>query len=240
MERKYSIPIKEWPEEDRPRERLLARGARELTDAELIAILLRTGDGGMGKSAVDHARELLLEFGSLASIDTAGIGEICRIKGIGPAKAATIKAALELGRRMASSPEIEPDVISSPDDVWDLFRCKLGGLKHETFWEILLDFKNHVLNSIKISEGILTETLVHPREVFAPAIRENAARVIFVHNHPSGDPTPSDADRTMHSRLVAAGELLGIPVLDHIVIGQNRYERITVDDEHSERSMAAD
>ncbi len=241
MERKkYSMPIREWPEEERPRERLIARGARQMSDAELLAIILRTGDSSGGKSALDHARELLKTFGSLAAIEDAGVAELCKISGIGPAKAATLKAALELGRRLSREPESKPDTVTGPDDVWNIFRSKLEGLKQETFWVLLLDLRGKVIKEVKISEGILTETLVHPREAFTQAIREGAARVIFVHNHPSGDPAPSEADQELQRRLMDAGELLGIPVLDHVVIGKGCYACVEAVSKRKTHDLAAD
>jgi len=234
------MPIREWPEEERPREKLLAHGARSMTDAELLAITLRTGDGAGGKSALDQARELLKIFGSLAEIEVAGTAELCSISGIGPAKAATLKAALELGRRLSHEPKNKPAEVSGPEDVWNIFRSKLEGLKQETFWALLLDMRGRVIKEVKISEGILTETLVHPREAFTHAIREGAARVIFVHNHPSGDPTPSPTDKELQGRLVDAGELLGIPVLDHVIIGQNKFACVESALPQKEHKLAAD
>jgi len=238
--KRYSLPIKEWPQDDRPRERLIARGPAEMTEVELLAIIIRTGEGAGGKSAVDQAREMLTTFGSLEAIEKAGVGELCRAPGIGPAKAATVKAALELGRRLVSRPRGEPARVTSPEDVYDIFRSRLENLDKETFWALLLDLRGKVIKKVRISEGTLTETLVHPREAFSHAIREGAARVIFVHNHPSGDTTPSHEDKKLQRRLAAAGELLGIPVLDHIIIGKKGYscvEPLTPDDE---KSIAAD
>ncbi len=239
-ERKYSLPIREWPEDDRPREKLIARGAAEMTEVELLAIILRTGEGTGGKSAVDQAREMITTFGSLHAIEKAGVGELCRAPGIGPAKAATVKAALELGRRLAARPQGKPAQVTSPEDVYNIFRSRLENLDKETFWALLLDLRGKVIKEARISEGILTETLVHPREVFSQAIREGAARVIFVHNHPSGDTTPSREDKNLQKRLEEAGELLGIPVLDHIIIGKNGYSCVETSERDDEKSVAAD
>lgn len=238
--KRYSLPIREWPEDDRPRERLIARGPAEMTEVELLAIILRTGEGAGGKSAVDQAREMLTTFGSLPAIEKAGVGELCRAPGIGPAKAATVKAALELGRRLVSRPQGKPAQITSPEDVYNLFRSRLENLDKETFWALLLDLRGKVIKEVRISEGILTETLVHPREAFSHAIREGAARVIFVHNHPSGDTTPSQEDRMLQKRLEDAGELLGIPVLDHLVIGKSGYSCVESSNRDDDKSMAAE
>lgn len=216
--KKYNPPIKDWPESDRPREKLISQGADALSDAELLAIMLRTGEGKTGSSALDHARALINKFGALEELEKAGINEICGMQGIGPAKAATIKAALALGRRLGTRKVSNTECIQSPEDVFNRFRPKLGNLKKETFWAILLDVRGKVIREVKISEGTLTEALVHPREAFQLAVRESAARIIFVHNHPSGDPTPSPADLELTERLVEAGKLLGIPVLDHVVV----------------------
>jgi DNA repair protein RadC len=212
--------IKEWPQEERPRERLLKEGAEVLSDAQLLAILLRTGS--IQTNAVQLAIELLVKFHSLQNISRLSITELCSMKGIGPAKAAHLKAALELGRR--SLIPLSPGVsLTKSQDVFRHFSLLLQHSRKEIFKIILLDQKNKVLRDVTVSQGSLTTTVVHPREVFNPAVRDSAASVIFLHNHPSGDPTPSPEDKEITGRLVAAGSLLGIQVLDHVVIGSDSY-----------------
>lgn len=215
--------IKDWPEEDRPREKLLDKGAGALTDAELLAIILRTGNASTAESALDHARQLLGKFDGLRGIDTASIRELKAIKGIGPAKIAQIKAALEIGRRLGEKKWQAGSPLRSSEDVYRHFREHLEGEKREIFYVVLLTNKNRKIREVKISEGSLTASLVHPREVFNPVVRESAAGVIFVHNHPSGDPAPSPEDMELTRRLKEVGELMGVRVLDHVVIGHDRY-----------------
>ena len=213
--------IGHWPATERPRERLLAKGPEVLTDAQLLAILLRTGR--RDSSAVQVAIELLHHVGSLGGLAQSGMEELCQISGIGPAKVAQLKAALELGKRAMAIPISTGTKITSSSDVFHHFHPLLRDLKRELFKVILLDAKNTVIKEATVSEGSLTLSIVHPREVFALAVRESAAGVIFLHNHPSGDPTPSAEDRRLTDRLVTAGDVLGIRVLDHMVIGDGRY-----------------
>ncbi len=215
--------IKEWPEADRPREKLLARGAPALSETELLAIILRTGDGASGHSAVDHARILLDQFGGLKGIDEAAPSELCAIKGIGPAKAAQVKACLEIGKRIGSEKWESGQPLRSAADVFHHYRKTIGRDKRESFHVVLLDNKNRKMREVKVSEGSLTASLVHPREVYNPVIRESAAGVIFVHNHPSGDPAPSAEDIDLTKRLKEVGDVMGVRVLDHVVIGHDRY-----------------
>jgi DNA repair protein RadC len=220
MAGKYQ-PIKEWPEEDRPREKLLDRGAESLTDAELLAILLRTGNAGT--SALDHARILLTQFGGIKGIDNAPVKELGAIKGIGPAKSAQLKAGLEIGRRLGREKWETGRALRSSEDVFRHFSEQFEKEKREIFYVVLLTNKNKKIREVKISEGSLTASLVHPREVYNPVIRESAAAVIFVHNHPSGDPAPSPEDIEITRRLKQVGEVMGVRVLDHVVIGHGRY-----------------
>ena len=216
-------PIKAWPEEDRPREKLFARGAEALSEAELLALLLRTGNASTGESAVDHARLLLNHFQSLKGIDDASIPELSAIKGIGPAKSAGLKACMEIARRLRQKKWEVGDALRSSEDVFRHFGERLVKEKREIFYVVLLNNKNRKIREVKISEGSLTASLVHPREVYNPVIRESAAAVIFVHNHPSGDPTPSPEDLEITRRLKEVGEVMGIRVLDHVVVGHDRY-----------------
>jgi DNA repair protein RadC len=215
----YQRAIKEWPEDERPRERLTKLGAEALSDAQLLAIVLSTGDAASGQSAVDLALHLVQTFGGLRALDAASIAELCQMKGIGPAKATTIKAALELGKRLSGELPQRKFKVSAPQDLVSYFQPRLQHLRKEVFKAILLDTKHQMLKHITVSEGSLSASLVHPREAFLPAIRESAAAVIFLHNHPSGDPTPSAEDRELTQRLAEVGRLVGINVLDHIIIG---------------------
>jgi len=216
--------IKSWPEDERPRERLLKFGADELSTAQLIAIILRSGS--RQKSALELARELLTHFSSVKEIEGASLAEFSKIKGIGSAKLAQLKAAFELGRRLMSS-EAE-DGSGKPSfktsrDVFDYYRPKFFGLKKERFLCAMLDTKNRIFKETIVSEGTLTSSLVHPREVFRNAIKEASASVLFLHNHPSGDTTPSRDDITITERLVETGKIVGIEVLDHIIISDSGY-----------------
>lgn len=210
-----------WPETERPRERLLAKGPDALSDAHLLAILLRTGR--RDSSAVQVALEILDQVGGVGGLARAGVDELCAIQGVGPAKAAQLKAGVELGRRSMAAPLSTGTRISSSADLFKHFHPALRDLKREVFKVVLLDAKNTVVKEATVSEGSLTLSIVHPREVFAFAVRESAAAVIVLHNHPSGDPTPSLEDRQLTDRLAAAGQLLGIRVLDHLIIGDGRY-----------------
>jgi len=215
--------IKDWPEEDRPREKLLAKGSHALTETELLAIILRNGNASTGESAIDQARLLLNQFGGLKGIDDASASEISAVKGIGPAKVAEIKACLEIGKRIGSQKWETGQPLHSAEDVYQHFRENLGREKRELFYVVLLNNKNRKMREVKISEGSLTASLVHPREVYNPVIRESAAGVIFVHNHPSGDPAPSPEDIDITKRLKEVGDVMGVRVLDHVVIGHDRY-----------------
>ncbi len=220
----YPTSIREWPEQARPRERLLARGAEEMGDVELLAIILRTGSGpgAGGGSALDLARSLLYRFEDLRGIEKAGVNDICSIRGIGPAKAAQVKAALELGRRFLAGGE-KDRALGSSEEAAAYFAPHLRARQKELFQVALMSTKNHLLKVETISLGSLNESVVHPREAFAPAVKESAAAVVFAHNHPSGDPAPSEADRRLTRRLKETGDLLGIRVLDHIIVGEGDY-----------------
>jgi len=210
--------IREMPEGDRPRERLKERGAAALTDAELVAILLRTGM--KGTSAVQLAQQLLVEFRSLDELARAPVEAIAKVKGVGETKAIQLKAAFELARRLTGRPRDKPTTISSPEDAATALREDMRLLDREEFRVLLLNTKNGLIKKCSVSRGSLNASIVEPREVFKDAIAASAASMILVHNHPSGDPTPSAEDITVTKRLVKAGELLNISVLDHIILGQ--------------------
>ncbi len=213
--------MRELPPEQRPRERMLKEGAANLSDIDLLAIMLRTGTARA--SAMELAAELLGRFRDLRALAQATIEELSELKGVGPAKAVQVKAALELGKRLAALPAEERPVIRCPEDVCALVMEDLRDRDREYFQALLLNTKNQVLARETISIGTLNSSMVHPRELFKIAIRRSAASVILVHNHPSGDPTPSREDISLSKRLVEAGEIIGIDVLDHIVIGDNRF-----------------
>ena len=216
--------INHWPEEERPRERLIREGADRLSPAQLLAIVLRTGSEG--KSALELAMEIIRHYGDLKALSGATVHELCAIKGVGLAKAAEIKAALEIGKRAVTQPWGKRRRVLSSKDVYDVSRHYIQyfhGLKKEVFRLLMLDGKNRIFADYTVSEGCLTSSIVHPREVYIQAIRNSAASVIFLHNHPSGDPSPSPEDIEITKRLVAAGELLGIKVLDHVIMGDGGY-----------------
>jgi DNA repair protein RadC len=215
--------IKQWPEDERPREKLLKRGATALTDAELLALIIGTGDSSSGRSALDIGREILQQHGDLRTLAHTSVSEICRVKGAGPAKAACIKAALELANRCGARRFESLERFTSPLQVFEHFHHEFRDCRKEYFLALLLDGKNRILKRVQISEGSLNQSIVHPREVFNQAVRESAAAVILIHNHPTGDPTPSREDLEITRRLKEAGELLGIKVLDHIIIGDGAY-----------------
>jgi len=214
-------PINQLPEEERPRERLIAAGPQALTNAQLLAIVIHSGVPG--QSAVDLARRLLKESGDLRTLSKRSIGELKR-PGIGPARAAQIKAALELGNRLAAEGPIQPgQSFRRSRDVFERYHTRLRDEKKETFHILMLDVKNRVIRDSEVSVGNLSSSLVHPREVFRDAIREAAHAVILVHNHPTGDPTPSAEDKDITARLKQAADIIGIKVLDHIIVGEGRY-----------------
>jgi len=220
--RGYLEAIKYWPEDERPRERLIKHGAGALSDAQLLAILLRSGDAGAKMSAVDLARTLFSHFGGFRALDQTSVSELCEMKGIGPAKATQVMAALEIGKRFAAEGKGPQTTIRTSSDVASFYFPTMRDLKKEVFKCVLLDGKNRILKDVTISQGSLTASVVHPREVFNPAVRESAAAVLFVHNHPSGDPAPSEEDIEVTKQLVEAGKILGIRVLDHVIIGDGR------------------
>jgi DNA repair protein RadC len=217
----YRPTIPDLPLDERPRERLLNYGAAALSNAELLAILLRVGSPG--ENAMALGTRLLIEFGGLPGLSKAGFNELAEVKGIGLAKTAQLKAALELGRRLLlSSPDARPQ-ITSPADVANLFMLEMGCLEQENLRALLLDTKNRVLGSPTIYVGNVNSSIIRVSEVFREAVRQNATALILAHNHPSGDPTPSPEDVRVTRSVVEAGAMLGIEVLDHLVIGHQRF-----------------
>ncbi len=213
--------VKNWPEDERPRERLIKYGPESLSNAQLLAIILRTGSGQKG--VLDLSIGLLERFETLRDIDSASISDLMSVNGLGVAKIAQIKAAFELGKRLMSESQENRPVFSSARAVYSYFAPRMKNLKKEVFSCLLLDSKNRLLKEVRVSEGTLNRSLIHPREAFREAVREAAQSVIFIHNHPSGDPSPSNDDITVTERLKNAGEIIGIDVLDHIIIGDGRF-----------------
>lgn len=217
-----ALSIRELPRSERPRERLVDLGAHALSTAELLAILL--GTGGAGHTALRLGQEVLVAAsGSLRRMAMQPVAVLTGVRGVGTARATTIHAALELGRRMAVEAREDGAPVRSPRDVVEVFASRLQDLPVEEFHVAVLDSQHRLERDITVTRGILNSSLVHPREVFREAIAERAAAVILVHNHPSGDPSPSADDRQVTEQLVAAGRLLDIPVHDHVIIGRGRY-----------------
>jgi DNA repair protein RadC len=210
------MAIADWPVDDRPREKLLAKGADALSDAELLAIFLRTGVSG--KSAVDLARELLARCGSLAALCAAGERDLCELPGMGRAKVAQLQAVLELARRALKEKITSGAALSSPAAVREYLRLRLQALPHEVFVALFLDAQNRVIEIEELFRGTLTQTSVYPREVVKRALARNAGAVIFAHNHPSGVAEPSHADETLTQALKQALALIDVRVLDHFIV----------------------
>lgn len=219
-EKRYPKAIVNWPEDERPRERLIKFGADKLSDTELLAILLRVGSSG--KSAIDMARELINEFGTFRNIGSKSFAELKR-KGLGIAKIAQIKAAIEIGRRFLKEKSLTKIRVKTSKDIVDYFIPYLRDMKKEIFKVVLLDGKNKIIKDVTISEGTLTKSIVHPREIIKSAITESASALILIHNHPSGEPQPSQDDIEITNRIISACEIVGIKILDHIIIGDNNY-----------------
>ncbi|HSW35364.1 MAG TPA: DNA repair protein RadC [Candidatus Limnocylindrales bacterium] len=216
-----NIMIRDLPLEERPREKLKVLGAEFLSNAELLAILLRVGNNR--ESAVQLATRVLAQCDGLRNLPALSLEELQESKGIGPDKAVMIKAALELGCRLATATHEAADSITSPRQAADLFMEELRYKKKEYFKVLLLNTKNHVISKEEISVGSLNASIVHPREIFNIPLRKSAASVILIHNHPSGDPSPSQEDIEVTKRLVDAGNILGIAVRDHIIIGDGYF-----------------
>ena len=219
-ERKFTV--KELPLDDRPREKLLLRGAQSLSDAELVAILLRTGK--KGKSVLEIARELINNEGNLAMLATKTVDSLQKISGIGKDKAATLAAAFELSRRILSQPKwLSNRKITSPQDVAEIFIPILRDDNKEKFIVVCLNSANKIIKHETISVGNLNSSIVHPREVFKVAIDNSSASIILIHNHPSGNPEPSNEDIRITKKIVETGKIMEIPVFDHLIIAGETY-----------------
>ncbi|MBA7485975.1 hypothetical protein ES707_21527 [subsurface metagenome] len=219
---KKSFTIHDLPVSERPRERLQKFGAEALSAQEILAVIL--GRGISGESVMVTAQRLLSQFGSLKGIADASLEELSKVRGIGLAKAAQIRAAFELTSRLEGYQDSgKRETAKTPEDVVALVRSRLKGKKKEYFLALLLDTRNQLIRVAEISVGSLDSSIVHPREVFKEAVAASAASVIFAHNHPSGDPEASEDDLNLTKRLAEAGEIMGIDVLDHIIIGEQKY-----------------
>lgn len=217
----YRLSVKEMAPDERPRERLKLRGPSSLSDGDLLAIILNTGI--VGENVLDVSQRLLADHGGLRGLFKMETSELARIRGLGDAKSVRLKAALELGRRLAVlNPEVQAQV-GSPDDVANLLQIEMAALEQEQLRVVLLDTKHRILSVRTVYQGSVNQAQVRVAEVFRDAIRQNATAIVAVHNHPSGDPTPSAADVSLTIELVRAGELLDIDLLDHLIIGQGRW-----------------
>lgn len=217
----YHTKIKDWPEGERPREKLFSLGVSSLSDAELLAILI--GSGTTKVTAVDLAKRMLIDFNGLNEIASKNSFELSKMKGIGLARSARIVAAFELGRRQNHKAVTKKIQFKSPEDIFQYYYPKVQNLKFEIFAILLLNGNNSLIQDIQITKGTLTSSLVHPREVFKTAIDNLAAAMILLHNHPSGEPSPSLEDKRITQQLLSASELLGIPILDHVIIAGNQF-----------------
>ncbi len=217
----YTVTIKQLPEDERPRERLIKYGSNVLSNAELLAIIL--GSGTINESAITLSQRVLSMGDGLGYLSDAEPHELIEINGIGQAKSAQIKAAVELGKRIAITRKTENNFIRSPQDVVNLLMDEMRFLKKEYMKLILLNTKCGIISIEDISIGSLNSSIVHPRELFVPAIKKSSASIIMVHNHPSGDPAPSQEDINITRRIIEAGKIIGIELNDHIIIGDGRY-----------------
>jgi DNA repair protein RadC len=221
VSRESSFTVRDLPRQERPRERLQNFGPEALSAQELLALVI--GRGIPKKSVMNIAQELLAKFGNVKAIGQATIEELSQIKGIGLAKATQIKASFELGRREELEPELKNFDIKDPESVVKAIRASIKDKAKEHFKLILLNPRNKIIGISTISIGTLNASLVHPREVFKDAIMHTAASVVLAHNHPSGDPEPSEDDITITKRLIEAGKILGVEVIDHIIVGKNGF-----------------
>jgi DNA repair protein RadC len=220
-EHSMNYRISDLVSSERPRERLASLGAEALSNAELIAILLRSGVEGM--NVLQLAQKILVDVGGLTGLHRAHYEDLCHVHGVGPAKAAQLNAAIELGRRLSLAGLEDKPIIHSPDDAAAIVQYEMGALEAEHLRTILLDTRNRVIKIAEIYKGSLNTSVIRVGEVFRDAVRANAASIIVVHNHPSGDPTPSPEDVAVTRAVIDAGELLNIEVLDHLVIGKQSF-----------------
>lgn len=219
----YRVRMKDLPAMLQPREKFDRLGPENLSESDLLALILRTGTAGT--NVVELAETLLLKYGSLSALSRASVAELQQVHGIGKEKAKILKAALEMGRRLVQESIGENPRIATPEEAAAVLRERARGLDREVFWVLLLDVKHRLMAPpCEVTKGILNSSLVHPREVFKPAIQHSAAHVILAHNHPSGDPSPSSQDLKITRKLVEAGQTMEIGVLDHVIIGRKTRE----------------
>ncbi len=217
----YRLMLREMAPDERPRERLKLRGPSALSDGDLLAIILNTGL--KGETVTDLSQRLLAQHGGLRGLFRLEISELAEIRGLGDAKAVRLKAALELGRRLAALSPEERAQVTSPDDVANLLQIEMAALEQEQLRVVLLDTKHRILGTRTVYQGSVNQAQVRIGEVYRDAVRQNATAIVAVHNHPSGDPTPSAADVSLTVEMVRAGEMLDIDLLDHLIIGQGRW-----------------
>ena len=221
-----ALRVKDMPAQLRPREEFERVGAENVSDAVLLALILRTGTQGM--NVVEVSQRLLSTFGSLTALAKASIKELQAVNSIGPVKAQMIKAAMELAQRLTRESVGESPVITTPEQAAAVLRERARILQYEVFWALMLDTKNRLIGEPKqISQGTLNSSLVHPRELFKKAVEHSCAAMILAHNHPSGDPTPSSEDSKVTKQLIGAGHVMGIKVLDHIIVGHRKHSSAT-------------
>jgi DNA repair protein RadC len=219
---KEYVPISQWAEGDRPREKLLMKGRQSLSDAELVAILI--GSGSTSESAVDLTKRILRSVNdNLVELSKLGVKDFMKFKGMGEAKSVTIIAALELGKRRRGSEALERKKITSSRDAFEYFASILGDHSYEAFFIMLLNRANKVIQSLQVSEGGVSGTVADPKKIFKMALENNACNLILCHNHPSGNVQPSDTDIKLTRKLKSAGEVLDLPILDHLIIGEEKY-----------------
>jgi DNA repair protein RadC len=219
---KEYVPISQWAEGDRPREKLLMKGRQSLSDAELVAILI--GSGSTSESAVDLTKRILRSVNdNLVELSKLGVKDFMKFKGMGEAKSVSIIAALELGKRRRGSEALERKKITSSRDAFEYFVSILGDHTYEAFYILLLNRANKVIQSLQVSEGGVSGTVADPKKIFKMALEHNACNIILGHNHPSGNVQPSDTDIKLTRKLKSAGEVLDLPVLDHLIIGEEKY-----------------
>ena len=217
----YNTKIPDWPEDERPRERMLNHGPEALSEAELLGILLRTGDGK--NTSVDLARLLLKKFDGLRGLDQKPVNVLCEVKGIGLAKACQLKAALEIAKRLVQQQSRVRDRISSSEDIYKLVHLRMRDLGREEFRVVFLSRRNEIIADKVLFEGSLAESVASPREIILNAVQLSAANVILLHNHPSGNPNPSNEDKNITQKIVKACKYVEISVLDHLIIGKDSY-----------------
>lgn len=221
----YRVRVKDLPKALQPREKFDRLGPENLSESDLLALLLRTGTTGL--NVVELAETVLMQYGSLSALSRASSAELQKIHGIGKEKSKILKAALEMGRRLVQENIGENPRVASPEEAAAVVRERARGLDREVFWVLLLDMKNRLISPpCDVSKGTLNSSLVHPREIFKPAVQHSAAKVILAHNHPSGDPSPSAQDIQITKKLIAAGRTMEITVLDHVILGRKTREGV--------------